>query len=270
MNKKNVFALAVMPILFVACSKDDSKNNAAVKDGYCTSATVDAFNSITSSARLFKLYKDQTSLTATHNSCVSYKSLVAGNSCKLSLSGVDTTVNSTSQDGVCSPVAQAMADINQIPNQTGNTSRPPRNQTGTTPADVVSAEDRQMILAVSGGIKVKVLNSVKLSDAGIEEMYFQAGHAMKLGDLRLLMSQPMCTFMTTVQPLISGESKLYFDTFKISDIQKTVTLTSSKDVGVGTYTQITCRNGEGKEASDLTLGDLKSIFEEVLEIKLVK
>ena len=127
-----------------------------------------------------------------------------------------------------------------------------------------------MIVAVSGQIKVKVLDSVKLSDAGIEDMYFQAGHAMKLGDLRLLMSQPMCTFMTTVDPLISGESKLYFDTFKISDIQKTVTLTSTKDVGVGTYSQITCWNSKGKETSVLTIGDLKSIFEGVLEIKLVE
>lgn len=111
-NRAILFAALASTALLSSCSKDDSKNNAAVKDGLCTSATVDAYNDVIYSTVYISKYSSRSTVEKAQTSCDNYKNLIAGNSCKLEVAGQEVTVNRSSHDSRCNPVAEALQALN--------------------------------------------------------------------------------------------------------------------------------------------------------------
>ncbi len=264
MNKSYLVGLAVIPSLLYSCSNDS--NNAAVKDGLCTSATVSAYNQVSYSAQRLSTYSTEATLLDIQKACTNYRNLIANSSCKLDLSGVETTVNRGSRDNICVKVDQAINELRQ-PKQT--------TQPTVTPAQPVasgSSDERQYLLLMTDKLEITVLKSEILLRPDLDVTFFQDGKAKTKNTFDVDANRAACTIVTTGVPLNDGETKFVMDTFK-SDVDGkyvTLTLSSDRDASSSSYTQITCVPGRSKSAMLLSLNDLKQAFGNVLDIKVIK
>ncbi len=107
MNNR-MFAFSIFSILtFAGCAKNS--DNKVVKDGYCTTETVNAYNDVVYMARSITQYSTLATIQKLQNTCNSFKSFIGSNTCKADDSGVTKDINRNSLDATCTQADRIVA-----------------------------------------------------------------------------------------------------------------------------------------------------------------